>query len=79
MVFASGPGDWMMQREKMPSTTSTRYWPSYMVHLWACNALRVSRGENEVESRVMEEEGDVLERSLDLMRRRRREGKGSRS
>lgn len=37
----------------------------------------MSRGENEVDSRVMEDEGDVLERNLDRMRRRRREGKGS--
>jgi hypothetical protein len=27
-VFPSGPGDWMIVREKMPTISSNRYWKS---------------------------------------------------
>lgn len=71
-VFARGPGASIMDREKMPTISSSKYWKSYNVQRWLCNDRRVSTGEKDVCKLDIDEVGDSrlrnLERSLRRMR-----------
>lgn len=59
-VFAKGPGTSMTEREKMATMARIRYWPSYMDHGCVRSERRVSAGEKEVSSEVMDDVGDCL-------------------
>lgn len=73
-VFPSGPGDWMIVKEKKPMMRSNKYWKSYSVHRCVCKDLRVSTGEKEVCNLDMDEVGERRLRSLDRSLRRMRCG-----
>lgn len=69
-VLTIGPGDSMMLRQKTPKITMSSHCPSLTDHRCACNALKVSAGENEVCREARELAGDW--RFLNLLRSLRR-------
>lgn len=69
-VLTRGPGDSIMDKEKMPKKARSNQCPSYIVHLCACKDLRVSNGENDVCNAVIEDAGDCRFRSFERSFRR---------
>lgn len=66
-VFANGPGASLTEREKMATMARKRYWASYMDHEWERRERRVSEGEKDVSSEVIDDVGDWRPRMRDLV------------
>ena len=69
-AFTKGPGTSIMLRANNPTMARTKYCPSYMVHLWACNDLSVSDGDRDVWREDNDDAGDCLVLSFERSFRR---------